>query len=66
MAVRNFVLREDWVSSKVDGMAIFDPTLTHILGPKAPIRNPLKSILIFNRIEKQKLYYYQSCVFGTD
>ena len=42
MAVRNFVLREDWVSSKVDGMAIFDPTWTHILGPKAPNKKSLE------------------------
>ena len=35
-----FVFMENWVSSKVAGMkttffAIFDPTLTHSLAPKA-------------------------------
>ena len=39
MAVKNFVLKENQVDSKVTGMkatffAIFDPTWTHILDPK--------------------------------
>ena len=40
MAVKKFVLRENWVRSKVAGtktfFAIFDPSWTHTLVPKSP------------------------------
>ena len=41
MAVKNFVVRANWVGSKMAGMkttffAIFDPTWIHILAPKGP------------------------------
>ena len=51
MAVKNIVLRKNWVGSKVAGMkttffAIFDPTWIHIFDPKDPKRNSLNSILV--------------------
>ena len=68
MAVKNFVFRENWISSKVAGMkttffAIFVPTWTHILAPKGPNKEFLKQH--FSQ-ERQKLYYYQFCDFKTD
>ena len=48
MAVKNFVFRQNWVGRKVAGMKknpffpIFDPTWTHILAPKSPIKELLK------------------------
>ena len=68
MSIKNFVFRENWVSSKVAGMktiffVIFDPTWTHILDPKDPSKEFLKQY--FSQ-ERQKLYYYQYCDFKTD
>ena len=68
MAVKNSAFRDYWVGSKVAGMkttffAIFDPTWTHSLAPKAPNNEFLKEH--FSQ-ENQKLYYYQFCDFKTD
>ena len=51
MVVKNFVFRQDWVGGKVAGMrkpflVFFDPTWTHILALKNPIKEFLKSILV--------------------
>ena len=68
MATKNFVLRENWVSSRVADMkttffAIFDPTWTHSLAPKGSNKEFLAEH--FSQ-EKQKLYFYQICDFKTD
>ena len=47
MAVKNFAFRENQVGSKVAGMkatfvAVFDPTLIHILALKGPNKEFLK------------------------
>ena len=69
MAIKNFVLRENWVGSRVAGMkttffAIFDPTSTHSLAlPKGSNKEFLAEH--FSQ-EKQKLYFYQICDFKTD
>ena len=63
---------ESWVVSEVAGIkiAFFFPFLTQL----EPISWPqedlnmefIKKILIFNLLEKQKLYYYQVCHLETD
>ena len=58
MVRKNFFFRENWIGSEVAGMKIaffatFEPKLDlHSL------RNSLNRILIFNPLERQKLYYY--------
>ena len=57
MAVKNFVLRENWVGSMVVGMtffAIFDPTWTHTLALK---ELNMKSLKQYFSQERQKLYF---------
>ena len=63
MAVKNFVFKENWVDSKVAGLTIFDPNMTHNLASKSPNKEFLKEY--FSQ-EKQKLYYYQFGEFKTD
>ena len=47
---------------KIAFCAIFDPNLDSYFGPKkSQIWNSLNRILIFNLLERQKLYYYQVC-----
>ena len=52
MATKNFVFRQNWVGRKVAGMKknffspIFNPNWSHIVTPKAQIRNSLNSILV--------------------
>ena len=71
MALKNFFFRENWVGSEVAGMKIaFLPFLTQP-GPdlgtqKAQIWNALNRILIFNLLEREKLYYYQVCDLKSD
>ena len=73
MVLENFFFRENWVGSEVAGMkiaflAIFDPSLMdqHFGPQKTQIWNSLNRILIFNPLERQKLYYYQICDLKTD
>ena len=72
MTFKNFVFRRKWDGSEMAGMkivffAIFDPFWTHILAPKDPKKcNSLNRILVFNFLERQKLYYYQVCDLSTD
>ena len=52
---KNFVFWENEVGSKVAGMkttfyTIFDPTWTHILAPKAQIKNSLNSVLVNKKL----------------
>ena len=70
MAVQNFVFRGNLVGSKeVAGMKTnFLPFLTQP-GPtfcpqKTPKRNPLNSVLVSNRSERQKSYFYQFVTLG--
>ena len=68
MAVNNFVFMENWVGSQVAGVKIaFLPILaqpgTTLWFQKAQIWNSINWILIFNRLERQKLYYNQLCDF---
>ena len=76
MALKNFVCRVNWMLSEVVGMKIsfffffFLPFWTQP-GPtfwpqNAQIWNSLNRILIFNPLERQKLYYYQVCELKTD
>ena len=71
MVVQKFVLRENWVGSKVvPGMktiffAIFDPIWTHTLAGKDPNKEFLKQNISFQSI-RWKLYYYQFCDFRID
>ena len=61
MAVKNFVFMKKWIGSEVVGMKIdFFLFLTQ-LGPtfwpqQAQIWGSLKRVLIFNPLERQKLY----------
>ena len=60
MAIKNFVFRENWVGSEVAGMKLaFLSFLTQIW-------NSLNRMLIFNQLERQKLYYYKLCDFKSD
>ena len=68
MAVNNFVFMENWVGSQVTGVKIaFLPILTQpgttLWFQKAQIWNSINWMLIFNRLERQKLYYNQLCDF---
>ena len=71
MAVQNFVFRGNLVGSKaVAGMKTnFLPFLTQS-GPtfcpqKTPKKNSLNSVLVSNRSERQKSYFYQFGDFRT-
>ena len=60
MAVKKFVLGENWVGSEVTGtktsfMAIFDPTWSHILTPKDPNKEFLKQYFSFQSIRKTEV-----------
>ena len=63
MAVKKFVF---WVESEVSGMKIAFFFLSFLTQPghtfwpqKAQIWDYLNRILVFNSLERQKLYYYQ-------
>ena len=66
MALKNFFLEKTglgvrWLVWKSPFVPFLTQTWTHILAPKSPIWNSLNRILIFNLLERQKLYYYQVC-----
>ena len=51
MAVKNFVIRQNWVGRKVPGMkkafiAIFDTFWTHVLAPKGSNKEFLRGHLV--------------------
>ena len=64
MVIKNFVFRENWVLSEVAGI-LTQPEPTFWF-QKAQIWNSLNRILMFNPLERQKLYYYQVCDLKTD
>ena len=72
MTVKNFDFRNNWVgrseaaSMKIIFFAIFGPIWTHILPEQAQILDFLNRILIFNPLERHKLYYYQLWDFRTN
>ena len=71
MALKNFTFKENWLVSKVAGKQIALLVIFNQPGPifwlqKPQIWNSLNRILIFNPLERQKLYYYQLCDLKTD
>ena len=68
MAVKNFDFSKNWVGSKVASMNktffAFLAQFGHTFWPQqAQIWDSLNRILVFNPLERHKLYYYQLCYY---